>query len=126
VNIPLPGDMTSYVRLDGTYQKSYTAGASFGSSGFAANFFVRNNPSRQLLNLRGGVNMANGLDVSVFIQNLLNEDKLLDGFGDGRGCTPPAGQAASATCSNYNSYTPFVAQTYEQPRRYGVQLNYKF
>jgi len=76
--------------------------------------------------LRGGVTMQNGLDVSLFVQNLLNKDTLLDGFGDGRGCTPPAGQAQTATCSNYGTYSPFVAQTYEQPRRYGVQLNYKF
>jgi outer membrane receptor protein involved in Fe transport len=126
VNFTLPADMRSYVRLDGTYQKAYTAGATFGSSGYAANFFARNNPSRTLLNLRGGVTMENGLDVSLFVQNLLNEDKLLDGFGDGRGCTPPAGQAATVNCSNYGSYNPFVTQTYEQPRRYGVQLNYRF
>jgi outer membrane receptor protein involved in Fe transport len=126
VNFPLPADLTSYVRLDGTYQKAYTAGATFGASGYPANFFLRNNPSRTLLNLRGGVTLQNGLDVSVFIQNLLDEDKLLNGFGDGRGCTPPAGQAATANCSNYGTYSPFVEQTYEQPRRYGVQVNYKF
>jgi outer membrane receptor protein involved in Fe transport len=126
VNFTLPSDMRSYVRLDGTYQKAYTAGATFGSSGYAANFFVRNNPSRTLFNLRGGVIMQNGLDVSLFVQNLFNEDKLLQGFGDGRGCTPPAGQAITANCSNYGSYSPFVEQTYEQPRRFGVQLNYKF
>jgi outer membrane receptor protein involved in Fe transport len=126
MNFTLGGDLASYVRLDGTYQKAYTAGATFGSSGYAANFFTRNNPSRMLLNLRGGVSMENGLDISLFVQNLLDEDKLLDGFGDGRGCTPPAGQAATVGCTNYNSYTPFVAQTYEQPRRYGVQVNYSF
>jgi outer membrane receptor protein involved in Fe transport len=126
VNFTLPSDMRSYVRLDGTYQKAYTAGATFGSSGYAANFFVRNNPSRTLFNLRGGVIMQNGLDVSLFVQNLFNEDKLLQGFGDGRGCTPPAGQAITVNCSNYGSYSPFVEQTYEQPRRFGVQLNYKF
>jgi iron complex outermembrane receptor protein len=126
VNFPLPADLTSYVRLDGTYQKAYTAGATFGASGYPANFFLRNNPSRTLLNLRGGVTLQNGLDVSVFIQNLLDEDKLLNGFGDGRGCTPPAGQAATVDCSNYGTYSPFVEQTYEQPRRYGVQVNYKF
>lgn len=125
-NFSLPGDLRSYVRLDGTYQNEYVAGATFGSSGFAANYFTRNNPSRTLLNLRGGVTMQNGLDVSLFVQNLLDEDKLLDGFGDGRGCTPPAGQAATPDCSNYGSYSPFVQQTYEQPRRYGVQLNYRF
>ena len=126
LNFMLPADLNSYVRLDGTYQKKYTAGATFGSSGFAANYFTRNNPSRALLNLRGGVTMANGLDVSLFIQNLLGADKLLQGFGDGRGCTPPAGQAATADCSNYGTYSPFVEQTYETPRRYGLQLNYKF
>ena len=122
----LPADLKSYVRLDGTYQKKYTAGATFGSSGFAANYFTRNNPSRTLLNLRGGMIMGNGLDISLFIQNLLGEDKLLQGFGDGRGCTPPAGQAATVDCSNYGTYGPFVEQTYETPRRYGLQLNYKF
>jgi len=126
VNFSMPGDVRSYVRLDGTYQNQYVAGATFGSSGYPANFFTRNNPSRTLLNLRGGVTMDNGLDVSLFVQNLLNKDTLLDGFGDGRGCTPPAGQAQTANCSNYGTYSPFVAQTYEQPRRYGVQLNYKF
>lgn len=126
VNFQLGGDVRSYVRLDGTYQNEYTAGATFGSSGYPANFFLRNNPSRTLLNLRGGVTMRNGLDVSLYVQNLLNEDELLDGFGDGRGCTPPAGQAATANCSNYGTYSPFVAQTYETPRRYGVQLNYRF
>jgi outer membrane receptor protein involved in Fe transport len=118
--------MRTYVRLDGTYQNEYTAGATFGSSGFPANYFLRNNPSRTLLNLRGGVTMQSGLDVSLFVQNLLGEDKLLDGFGDGRGCTPPGGQAQTANCSNYGTYNPFVQQTYEQPRRYGVQLNYRF
>ena len=126
LDFTLGADLKSYVRLDGTYQKAYTAGATFGASGYPANFFLRNNPSRTLLNLRGGVTLQNGLDLSVFIQNLLDEDKLLNGFGDGRGCTPPAGQAATANCSNYGTYSPFVEQTYEQPRRYGVQVNYKF
>ncbi len=59
------------MRLDGTYQNDYVAGATFGASGFPANYFLRNNPSRTLLNLRGGVTLQNGLDVSVFVQNLL-------------------------------------------------------
>jgi iron complex outermembrane receptor protein len=118
--------MDGYVRLDGTYQNSYIAGPTFGSSGFPANYFTRNNPSRALLNLRAGMKVNKSLDVNLFVQNLLGEDKLLNGFGDGRGCTPPAGQAASATCANYGTYNPFVEQTYETPRRYGVQLNYSF
>lgn len=122
----LPGDLRSYVRLDGTFQNKYTAGASFGSSGFPANYFLRNNPSRSLLNLRTGMTFANGLDVNLFVQNLLDKDGQITGSGDGRLCTPPAGQAASATCANYGTWNPFVEQTYELPRRFGVQMNYKF
>ncbi len=116
----------SYLRLDGTFQNNYIAGPTFGSSGFAANYFARNNPSRTLVNLRAGMKLNKSLDVNLFVQNLLGEDKLINGFSDGRGCTPPAGQAASATCANYGSYNPFVEQTYETPRRYGLQLNYSF
>jgi iron complex outermembrane receptor protein len=105
--------LKSYVRLDGT-------------SGFPANYFTRINPSRLLLNLRAGMRLTNGLDFNLFVQNLLDEDKLLDGFGDGRLCTPPAGQRPTADCSNYGTYNPFVTQVYETPRRYGVQLNYRF
>jgi outer membrane receptor protein involved in Fe transport len=116
----------SYVRLDGTYQNAYTAGPTFGSSGFPANFFLRNNPSRAIVNFRAGMLFENGLEANVFVQNLLDEDKLVTGFGDGRGCTPPGGQAQTANCSNFGTYNPFVEQTYETPRRYGIQLNYRF
>jgi outer membrane receptor protein involved in Fe transport len=68
----------------------------------------------------------NGLEANVFVQNLFDEDKLVTGFGDGRGCTPPAGQAQTAGCTNYGTYNPFVEQLYETPRRYGIQLNYRF
>ncbi|MEP7243856.1 MAG: TonB-dependent receptor, partial [Gammaproteobacteria bacterium] len=57
----------SYVRLDGTYQNKYIAGATFGSSGFAANYFLRNNPSRMQFDMRAGVTLENGLDVSLFV-----------------------------------------------------------
>jgi iron complex outermembrane receptor protein len=128
-DLTLTDNIDSYVRLDGTYQNNYIAGATFGSSGFAANYFTRINPSRMLLNLRAGMKLNESLDVNLFVQNLLGEDKLIGGinsFSDGRGCTPPAGQAASATCANYGTYSPFVEQAYETPRRYGLQVNYSF
>jgi iron complex outermembrane receptor protein len=124
--------LRSYVRLDVTYQKAYTSGATFGAGGFAGNYFLRNNPERTLVNLRTGMQFENGLEANFFILNLLNEDKLVTGFGDGRLCTPASpgpGQpvpAAAADCSNYGNYNPFVEQTYETPRRYGVQLSYRF
>jgi iron complex outermembrane recepter protein len=112
----------SYVRLDATYQDDYIAGATFGASGYGTNFFTRNNPARDQYNLRAGFKMENGLDMNVFIQNLTNEDDLIAGFGDGRG------QCGSTVtdCSTYSSYSPFVTQTYQTPRLYGVQLNYRF
>jgi outer membrane receptor protein involved in Fe transport len=118
--------LDSYVRLDGTYQNSYTAGATFGSSGFPANFFLRDKASRTLLNLRAGMKLREHLDVNLFVLNLLDKDQVIRNTGDGRLCTPPAGQAASPTCANYGSYNPFVELTYETPRRYGVQFNYSF
>ena len=122
-------EQSSYVRLDGTYQNNYIAGATFGSSGYPGNFFTRFGPSRTLLDLRAGTTFNNGLDVNVFVQNVLNKDQILKpaiGGGDGRGCTPPAGQPRTVDCSNYGTYNPFVEQTFETPRRFGVQMNYRF
>ena len=64
----------------------------------------------------------NGLDVNVYVSNLLGDEKQNGGFSDGRG----ACSAASVDCSTYTSYSPFVAQTFMQPRRFGLQMNYKF
>jgi outer membrane receptor protein involved in Fe transport len=118
----------SYVRLDGTYQKAYFSGATFGSSGYPGNYFTGFSPSRALLNLRAGMTFGSGLDVNLFVQNLTNEDSRLKaaiGGGDGRGCTNP-GQPQTIDCSNYGTYNPFVDTTYEIPRRYGLQMNYRF
>jgi outer membrane receptor protein involved in Fe transport len=120
------GRSNSYMRIDTTYEAAYTAGATFGSSGWVGNYFLRNNPARTLVNLRTGMTFENGLDVNLFVRNLTNSHTQTLGFSDGRGCTPPAGQAATVDCSNYGSYTPFVEQFFEQPRRFGVQLNYRF
>ena len=111
-----------YVRLDGTYQNRYRAGATFGASGYGGNFFTQVSPSQFLLNLRAGNKWDNGLDVNVYAANLLNNQKQIGGFADGRG----ACSATSVDCSVYSSYSPFVTQTFMTPRRFGVQFNYKF
>lgn len=116
----------SYVRLDASYQKDYIAGASFGSAGFGTNFFARENEARKQFNLRAGFTMDNGLDVNLFVQNLTNEDAFISStaagpHSDGRGtCT------GADNCNTYSTFTPFVAQTFQRPRVYGVQANYKF
>jgi iron complex outermembrane recepter protein len=118
----------SYLRLDGTYQKAYFSGATFGASGYPGNYFSGFSPSRALVNLRTGMSFGSGLEVNLFVLNLTNEDSRLKaaiGGGDGRGCTNP-GQPQTINCSNYGTYNPFVDATYETPRRYGVQMNYRF
>jgi iron complex outermembrane recepter protein len=118
--------LESYLRLDGTYADDYTSGATFNSSGYAGNYFLKDKPTRTQVNLRTGVRLDNGLEVNAFVLNVLNdEDQIvagLSGFGDGRGTC----SAASADCSTFSSYNPFVNQAFQEPRRYGVQVNYKF
>jgi outer membrane receptor protein involved in Fe transport len=117
-------NLATYIRLDGTYADDYTSGATFGSSGYSGNFFTKDKPSVMLFNLRGGINMDNGVEMNVFVQNLLNnEDQIvqgLSGFGDGRGT------CAGVDCATFTTYNPFVNQAFLQPRRFGVQVNYKF
>lgn len=119
------GAFQSYVRLDASYQDDYIAGATAGSSGFGTNFFTRENEARKQFNLRAGFTMDNGLDANLFVQNLTNEDALISGLtgpdSDGRGtCT------GADNCNTFSTFNPFVNQTYQRPRQYGVQVNYKF
>ena len=115
-------DIDGYARLDGTYQNSYDSGATFGTTGYGANYFLHNSPSRQQLNLRAGVRVETSWDVNFFVQNLLNKETQVAGFGDGRG----ACSATSVDCSTYLSYNPFVTQTFMAPRKFGLQATYKF
>ena len=111
----------SYVRLDASYQDDYIAGATFGATGFGTNFFNRYNEARRQLNLRAGFSMDNGLDANLFVQNLTNEDAVIAGSGDGRGTCNGA-----SMCNTFSSFNPFVNRTYQRPRMYGLQVNYKF
>jgi outer membrane receptor protein involved in Fe transport len=122
VDFTLFDSLESYVRLDGSYQDDYTAGATFNSGGWGGNYFNRNNEARKQFNLRAGLSMDNGLDANLFVQNLTNEDALTAGQGDGRGVCANA----SPTCDTYSTFTPFQNRTYQRPRLYGVQVNYKF
>jgi iron complex outermembrane receptor protein len=122
VDFTLFDSLESYVRLDGSYQDDYVAGATFGSGGWGGNYFNRNNEARKQFNLRAGLSMDNGLDANLFVQNLTNEDALTAGQGDGRG----ACAGTSPTCDTFTTFTPFLNRTYQRPRLYGVQVNYKF
>ncbi|MDP3737678.1 MAG: TonB-dependent receptor [Hyphomonadaceae bacterium] len=111
-----------FVRLDWNYQNEYTSGATFGTTGWSANYFARYNPERQIFNLRAGLRMENGADINFFVNNLLDNDEQTGGFSDGRGsCT-----ASSLTCASFGTFNPFVAQTFLTPRVFGVQMNYRY
>lgn len=116
------GDQEGYVRLDGSYKNQYNSGATFGSSGNGGNYFTRHSPEELLFNLRLGTKWDNGLDVNLFVLNLLDNDKQIAGFGDGRSICGNT----SLDCSTYTTYNPFVSQTFLAPRRFGLQANYRF
>ena len=115
------GSRNAYARLDGSYKNAYSAGSTFGASGYGGNYFGRYSPSEFLLNLRTGLKWDNGIDMNVYVSNLLGNERQIGGFSDGRG----ACSATSVDCSTYSAYSPFVAQAFLQPRRFGLQLNYK-
>lgn len=125
-NFTMGDSLSSFVRLDGTYAGDYNSGATVGSGGWGGNYFLYHKPERQQVNLRGGVLMDNGLGIDLFVQNVFNnEDQIVlgtTGFSDGRGTC----DNASPDCSVYRSFNPFVLQAYQEPRKYGVQVNYKF
>jgi outer membrane receptor protein involved in Fe transport len=122
----LTSTLSGYLRVDYTYQNSYRSGATFGASGYGGNYFTQNHPSIDQVNLRLGVRFDNGLDLNAFVFNLLDREKQIVqgplGRSDGRGACSPT----SIDCSTYSSYNPFVAQLFQQPRRYGIQANYRF
>jgi len=119
---PLGAFGEGFVRLDWNFQNAYRSGATFGTTGWSANYFARNNPAREIFNLRAGLRMENGVDVNFFVNNLLDNDKQTAGFSDGRGsCT-----ASSPTCATFGTFSPFVAQTFLTPRVFGVQMNYRY
>jgi iron complex outermembrane receptor protein len=129
-DLPFSSRLDSYLRLDYTYQIAYNSGPTFGSSGYGSNYFAAHSPSQDQVNLRAGLRWDSGLDVNVFVFNLLDHEKLLvaplspggGGISDGRGSC----SASSINCSSYLSYNPFVGQLHQAPRRFGVQFNYKF
>ena len=114
------------------YQNAYNSGATFGSSGYGgSNYFAGHSPSQDQVNLRVGARWASGLDVNVFVFNLLDREKLLDAP-----LSPPAG-VASATVAARAHRAASIARSIchtarlwdsstQAPRRFGVQFNYKF
>jgi outer membrane receptor protein involved in Fe transport len=110
-----------FIRADYSYRNRYAGTASFGASLYNANNRIR--AVRQQLDLRAGVRMNNGVDLNVFVQNLTNEQ---NPAGTTQGANGRLCASTSGDCSQYSSFNPFVQQTFQEPRRIGVQANYRF
>jgi outer membrane receptor protein involved in Fe transport len=110
-----------FVRADYSYRNRYAGSASFGASLYNANNRIR--AVRQQIDLRAGVRLNNGVDVNLFVQNLTNEQNPtgITQFANGRTCASTSGD-----CSQYSAFNPFVQQSFQEPRRIGIQANYRF
>ena len=123
-DMTLFGKYDGYLRVDYQYQNQYAQGASFGSTGF--NPLTRVSRARDQVNLRAGVRLG-GVEVNAFVFNLLNAhapitSALGSGLSNGRGLC----SSTSTDCSVFSTFNPFVSETYQLPRRVGVQANYRF
>ncbi|MEO7569695.1 MAG: TonB-dependent receptor, partial [Croceibacterium sp.] len=110
-----------FIRADYAYRSGYNGGSSFGTSLYNANNTRR--AAVQQIDMRAGVRLNNGLDVNVFVQNLFNERART---GTTQGANGRACSSTSVDCSAYTSFNPFVQQAYQDPRRIGIQTNFKF
>lgn len=109
----------SYIRFDYTYQSRYASGPSFGSTGY--NALTRYTMARDQLDLRAGVYLKS-FEVNLFAVNALGAHAPIgSGMQNGRTCSN-----TSVDCSGFSSFDPFVSQTYQSPRRIGLQVNYKY
>ena len=72
LDLPFGSRFNSYLRIDYTYQNAYSSGATFGSSGYGGNYFTAHSPSQDQVNMRAGVRIENGLEVNLFVFNLLD------------------------------------------------------
>ncbi|HEY4031213.1 MAG TPA: TonB-dependent receptor [Caulobacteraceae bacterium] len=109
----------SYLRFDYTYQNKYNSGPSFGSTGYNALTYVTQ--SRDQLNLRAGVRFRS-FEINAFAINAADAHAPIgSGLANGRTCAP-----TSADCSAYSQFDPFVNQSYQAPRRVGLQVNYRY
>ncbi|MEO6338981.1 MAG: TonB-dependent receptor [Caulobacteraceae bacterium] len=119
-NMNLFGKYDSYLRVDYQYQNQYASGPSLGATGF--NPLTRVTRARDTINLRAGVRLG-GMEVNAFVQNLLDAHAPIgSGLANGRGLC----SSTSQDCSVFSTFSPFVLQTYQAPRKVGIQANYRF
>jgi hypothetical protein len=110
----------AYLRADYQYIGKAAQTLGPGTTGYAPDsFYQREN---QFVNLRLGVAFR-GFDLSVFADNVLNEDRFTPATLSGRaGCAVTSG----AACTTFSSYYYLVGGTRPRPRMVGATAIYRY
>jgi iron complex outermembrane receptor protein len=118
---PLAGPYSGYLRLDYQWQDAYLTGTSYGTASF--NPYTYHAPAQSLVNTRVGVR-RDALEVSFFVNNLLGSRTMIGNSGNGKTvCNATTG---GPNCSVFVTYSPLVNTSYQRPRAFGLQANYRF
>jgi hypothetical protein len=72
------------------------------------------------LNLRASVRFSDWIEVNGYVQNLLGARAMVGSAGQSQGRTCAF---TSIDCATYTQFNPFVEQTYQTPRMFGMQVN---
>jgi iron complex outermembrane receptor protein len=118
-DMPLSAKVRTYARVDYTYSSSYLRGTAPGVTGYAADTAFADSAGR--VNLRVGARV-NGLDLSLFANNVLNSKDALATGGGRTGCSTATG----AACTSFTGYDPFLTVSYGRPREIGAQVSYRY
>lgn len=114
---PLGAVHKGYFQADYRYTGRFKNSSGPGTSSYSPDFYET--PAMGLVSARLGV-LWNDYDISLFADNLLNEDTLIPSTLSGRyGCR-------NAACSVYGSYYEDVKGTRFRPRTVGITATYRF
>jgi len=108
----------AYVRGDYTYTPQYKT-AEFGQAGFTPDNAVE--LKTELVNLRAGLQLDNGLDFNLFVNNVFNSKDGTPGGGRS-GCNAASGPS----CTVFTNYNAHMTINTFRPREIGLQANYRF
>ncbi len=111
------GEHSAYLRGDYQFTGPYQSGTGAGTASYAPD--TNKVGSSNFVSARLGT-LIKGVDISLYVDNLLNsQDVLSRGFGGRTGCE-------TASCSSYSSYNPLFLDTTFRPRTVGLTVTYRY
>lgn len=113
------GKLPAYFRGNYQYTAAYFRTPGPGVVTFAPD--IRRAESTQQVNLRAGL-VHDGLEFSLFVNNLTNSKDQLGLTGGRSACAPNSDPA----CANFNIYNPVFSATTLRPREIGLQASYRY